>query len=258
MKDSGHSFKKHSFYSRSSIPTNSSNTNDMNSSKLRALQDKWDFLESQDVHFSQKRRLFLESFIIDLENNFFKGSEEAEGLFKKTEEDLCALHEAFIGEKKGYFVQNEKEKNLLNGLEDNYFEILSDDNERYRDYFEKIREEFEEKMFIIRTRLIENENERLGMNERIVNRSEGILIGLKEKLGIERSNRELKEKQMIESFGKEVDEVFLGLELERRIREETNKKMMDMIKGMGDCLFRDIEVGLFKIFRGKTLCDIYF
>ena len=68
MKDSRHSFKRQSFYSQASTPNLNLTTNGGNASKLRALQDKWDFLESQDVHFSHKRRAFLESFINDLEN----------------------------------------------------------------------------------------------------------------------------------------------------------------------------------------------
>ena len=117
-------------FQRTSVRSNIS-TSESTNTKLKALLDKWDTLESQDYHQTSKRRTYIEEILIDFHEKSEKSAEDEEKALKTLEDQLISLTEQFLQEKRGFSLNDDKHKGILNGLEENIKDSIQNDKEVY-------------------------------------------------------------------------------------------------------------------------------
>lgn len=226
---------------RNSFHSTSANA-ESNSEKLRALNDKFDILESQETRLSLKRKAFFSDYVEEMEYKVLTTSEEGDKALKLVEDELLTISDEFIKDKRMFILNNEKEKGVLFGLENDLMGTLEFDNENYKRKMEDYREEFESRV----ENLIENVNGNNRIRNEIFEKNtkevEGIMDELEGKLVEAKTIREKKENLILKDFSEEIEKTCGMLELEKNVRENTENKMKNMIKEVTESLMKEIEV----------------
>ena len=215
---------------------------DSNSEKLRLLTDKFDILETQEARLSLKRHAFFSDYVQDLENKVQITSDEGDRMMKRLEDEVLTFHEEFTKEKRDRHWRDEKVEQVYLGLGNDLMGMVEAENENYKHKMEDFREDFEEKVEGILTNVAEKNRIRTEKIQRGTNEALGIIEVLGSKLDDIKLIREKKEETMMKEFGKAIQETCEVLELEKSARENTEKRMRNMIKEVTESLMKDIEV----------------
>ena len=225
---------------RSSIHSNQE-TN-ANNSKLKALNTRWDTLEAQDYRYTTKKRVFLEENLNEIEVKAIKCSEEAEKAIKNIENQIFSINDEFLQEKKAGFFNNEKLSAVAFGLQENFIEEITENNEKMNRRNDELTEEFTEKYRDLHEKIKENFLRKDGESERNYKEITIFSENCWEKLEGAKKGRE-EGKTMIEmKLGEEIQGVFDTLELEKKTREKTEGMMMNMIEKMSEDFMKEIQV----------------